>query len=127
MYKKDDLDLANLYQRKYLKEHQLPVIVVDSGEEDNDEDYASESLEMAKSQIQYIIKAASHILGCLENGKSFEPWVASKITLANDYLSTVAQYIGDEETDEEDEEEEILGGGMVTPDTCRATGDGTMA
>lgn len=125
MYKKDDLDLAAIYQKKFLAE-QFPMIVVDTQEDEDD--YASEARDMAKGQLEYIIKAAEHILGCLENGKDFEPWVASKITLANDYLGTVAQVLGnEEEIDDEDEEEEILGGGMVTPDTCRATGDGTMA
>jgi hypothetical protein len=124
MYKKDDLNLAALYQKNFLKEHQFPMIVVDTKDED---DYTSGASDMAKDQLEFIIKSATHILANLNNGETFEPWVASKITLANDYLSTVAQVIGGEEMDEEDEEEEINGGGLVTPDTCRATGDGTMA
>lgn len=124
MYKKDDLNLAALYEKNFVKEHQLPLIVVDTEDE---EDYSEGASDMAKDQLEFIIRSATHILASLNNGETFEPWVASKITLANDYLSTVAQVIGGEEMDEEDQEEEIHSGGLVTPDTCRATGDGTMA
>jgi len=136
MYKKDHLDMAALYQKTILQEH-FPVMVVGTNDntsntnvsaETETNDYETDASEMAIKELESIIKAATHVLGALQNGNSFEPWVASKITLANDYLNTVAQYIGDEDQcDCGDEDEQVFGGDNITFDTGRGTADSTMA
>lgn len=124
--------MAVLYQKKILQEQFHSTVVGMSlknhPEEEDSRDYEADASNMAIKELEFIIKAATHVLGSLQNGKTFEPWVASKITLANDYLSTVAQYIGDEEECEcGDEDEEIFGGDNIVADTGRGTCDGTMA
>lgn len=134
MYHKDHLTMASLYEKKIVLEHNLPIIIQQDTpavevQTELEDDYSSEAVDMAKSELEFLVKASQHILNCLNNGATFQPWMASKITLANDYLNSVAQVVDHEqkENEEENEEDECSCGGMDTPDTLRATGDGTMA
>ena len=51
------------------------------------------TVEMAKAQIESIINNAQQIVASLHSVHTIEPWVASKITLANDYINTVAEQL----------------------------------
>ena len=52
---------------------------------------------MAKSQLQSIIRNAKAIYDGLEDDTNISEWAQSKITLAEDYISTVSNYMQGEE------------------------------
>jgi hypothetical protein len=61
--------------------------------------------DMARGQLQSIINNAQRVHDMLEDNDNLPEWVQSKITLAEDYISTVANYMMSE-VDEEVELEE---------------------
>lgn len=63
------------------------------GSESNEECCESESVEMALTQLLVSANSALEIIKQLQQGKELEAWSASKITLAGDYLQTVADYM----------------------------------
>ena len=63
--------------------------------------------DMARGQLQSIINNAQRVHDMLEDNDNLPEWVQSKITLAEDYISTVANYMMSE-IDEEVELEEGL-------------------
>jgi hypothetical protein len=60
---------------------------------DNNE---SDACEMAKSDLRAIISDATKILNILNTNVKMEPWVASKITLASDYLNSSEKWLSHE-------------------------------
>ncbi len=62
--------------------------------------------DMARGQLQSIINNAQRVHDMLEDNDNLPEWVQSKITLAEDYISTVANYMMseiDEEVEQIDE------------------------
>ena len=62
--------------------------------------------DMARGQLQSVINNAQRVHDMLEDNDNLPEWVQSKITLAEDYISTVANYMMseiDEEVDQIDE------------------------
>lgn len=57
------------------------------------EDHGCDSKEMAQSQIESISKNIQSIYANLGVVERVEPWVAEKISLANDYLNTVQEWM----------------------------------
>jgi hypothetical protein len=49
--------------------------------------------EMAKSELRNIIQNAEELFNMLDEDTQLEAWVQSKLTKANDYLSSVTQYL----------------------------------
>lgn len=62
--------------------------------------------DMARGQLQSIINNAQRVHDMLEDNDNLPEWVQSKITLAEDYISTVANYMMSE-LDEEVELKEV--------------------
>ena len=60
--------------------------------------------DMARGQLQSIISNAQRVHDMLEDDTNIAEWVQSKITLAEDYISTVANYMMSE-VDEEVKDE----------------------
>ena len=63
--------------------------------------------DMARGQLQSIINNAQRVHDMLEDNDNLPEWVQSKITLAEDYISTVSNYLMsevDESVEEIDEE-----------------------
>jgi hypothetical protein len=64
--------------------------------------------DMAISQLKSIMRNAENMINMLEPNSNLPEWVQSKITLAEDYITTVNNYMtdvmGDEDDDEEDDE-----------------------
>lgn len=52
-----------------------------------------DAITMARSQVETIINNAKHIMQSLQGATSIESWVASKLTLAEDYINTVAEQL----------------------------------
>lgn len=65
-----------------------------SAYENNEEVSDKESIEMAKSQLLIAAERALMIFELLNSGsRKLEGWTAAKITLASDYIETVADYM----------------------------------
>jgi hypothetical protein len=65
--------------------------------------------DMARGQLQSIINNAQRVHDMLEDNDNLPEWVQSKITLAEDYISTVANYMMseiDEQVEQIDERED---------------------
>ena len=65
---------------------------VNMGEEKEKTEYDYEG-DMARGQLQSIISNAQRVHDMLEDNTNIAEWVQSKITLAEDYISTVANYM----------------------------------
>lgn len=52
-----------------------------------------DAVTMARSQVETIINNAQHVMELLQSTTDIEPWVASKLTLAEDYINTVAEQL----------------------------------
>jgi hypothetical protein len=59
-------------------------------------DYGSEAVEMASSEVKSVIKNALNVLAELQKSSDVEPWVAAKVTLATDYIQTVADWLSNQ-------------------------------
>ncbi len=66
-------------------------------QQENENEIIEESYEMALGQLAYISDYSKHLLEKLKSnpqlGSKLEPWVQSKITLMEDYLFAVHNYI----------------------------------
>ena len=71
--------------------------------------------DMARGQLQSIISNAQRVHDMLEDNDNLAEWVQSKITLAEDYISTVANYMMSEVDEEvqQDLAEEITADDMA--------------
>ena len=85
---------------KELKQHDYHPIK--EAKEKTEYDYEG---DMARGQLQSIINNAQRVHDMLEDNDNLPEWVQSKITLAEDYISTVANYMMSE-IDEEIELQE---------------------
>lgn len=102
MHKKDITSLANAYEQ-ILKENlglgpsvaadTVSVVGVDSPDTNSNRSYESDAAVMAETDMKSIAKNAHDILNELEQSGEIEPWVASKITIARDYIETVLNWI----------------------------------
>ena len=54
--------------------------------------------EMAKSELRNIIQNAQELMNSLDDDTQLEAWVQSKLTKTNDYLNSVTQYLGYQNT-----------------------------
>lgn len=59
--------------------------------------------DMAMSQLKSIISNAKRLHDMLSPDTNLPEWVQSKITLAEDYISTVANYMSSQKVNEEGE------------------------
>lgn len=76
---------------------------------DDPEEVVSESIEMSKASIKSIVKHANSLtMGINETNQSClsEGWVASKITIIEDYLRTIHDYVMYYEQEDEEEGDE---------------------
>lgn len=72
----------------------------DEGEYDREGD-------MAKSDLRSIIANAKSVHDMLDDADNLPEWVQSKITLAEDYISTVANYMTSEMTEQAGQVDEV--------------------
>jgi hypothetical protein len=86
---------------KKLKQHDYHPIK--EAKEKTEYDYEG---DMARGQLQSIINNAQRVHDMLEDNDNLPEWVQSKITLAEDYISTVANYMMSE-IDEEVQIDEL--------------------
>jgi hypothetical protein len=86
------------HKRKGYKVHDHHYIgTVNEAKDAREYDYEG---DMAKSQLRSIIANAQQVHDMLEDDTNMAEWVQSKITLAADYISTVADYMQSEVKEE---------------------------
>ena len=69
----------------------------------NDADYTDHEVSMAKSQLLSAVKSSTRIAKQLQDKseeEGLEGWVASKLTMAEDYLQAVADHMDGQEINE---------------------------
>jgi hypothetical protein len=72
-----------------------------------DESCEEEAVDMAKGQLLNLAHKAVELFETIHHGGDLEPWAASKITLALDYIESVADYMMyNPEAHEHDHEQE---------------------
>jgi len=89
---KEEKQMPSFQQLRAL--HKEP-ITVSVAEADDAREYDYEG-DMSKSQLRSIIANAQRVHDMLEDNTNMAEWVQSKITLAADYISTVADYMQSE-------------------------------
>jgi hypothetical protein len=88
-------DLNSLDKTSFVKKHGLTKSVArqkltTEAKEKTEYDYEG---DMARGQLQSIISNAQRVHDMLKDDTNIAEWVQSKITLAEDYISTVANYM----------------------------------
>jgi len=81
---------ANGWASKWYKENGGDWKTVSEAKEKTEYDYEG---DMARGQLQSIVSNAQRVHDMLEDNDNLPEWVQSKITLAEDYISTVANYM----------------------------------
>jgi hypothetical protein len=81
---------ANGWASKWYKQRGGGWKTVSEAKEKTEYDYEG---DMARGQLQSIISNAQRVHDMLEDNDNLPEWVQSKITLAEDYISTVANYM----------------------------------
>ncbi len=72
------------------------------------DNYYDEGGEMAMGQVMAMNDKIARLQNFINGESEIEPWVASKLTLADDYLTSVSDYLQFNEGDEGEEEEEDM-------------------
>jgi len=81
--------------RPIIKKHMKRLRIAEAKDEDPGE-YDQEG-DMAKSQLRSIIANAKELHDMLDDNENMPEWVQNKITLAQDYISTVKDYCKSED------------------------------
>ena len=94
---------ANGWASKWYKSKGGGWKTVSEAKEKSEYDYEG---DMARGQLQSIVNNAQRVHDMLEDNDNLPEWVQSKITLAEDYISTVANYMMSEVDEEVEHIEE---------------------
>jgi hypothetical protein len=109
-------DLGGMDRMSFVKKHGVSKTVAKQklateAKEKTEYDYEG---DMARGQLQSIISNAQRVHDMLEDDTNIAEWVQSKITLAEDYISTVANYMMSE-IDEAKDVGDIPSGDVNSP------------
>jgi hypothetical protein len=109
-------DLEGMDKMSFVKKHGVTKTVAKQklateAKEKTEYDYEG---DMARGQLQSIISNAQRVHDMLEDDTNIAEWVQSKITLAEDYISTVANYMMSE-LDESKDVGDIPSGDVNSP------------
>ena len=120
-------DLGGMDRMSFVKKHGISKSVAKQrlateAKEKTEYDYEG---DMARGQLQSIISNAQRVHDMLEDDTNIAEWVQSKITLAEDYISTVANYMMSE-LDEAKDVGDIPSGDVNSPNLSVKKGK-TMA
>jgi hypothetical protein len=120
-------DLGGMDKMSFVKKHGISKSaakqrLATEAKEKTEYDYEG---DMARGQLQSIISNAQRVHDMLEDDTNIAEWVQSKITLAEDYISTVANYMMSE-LDEAKDVGDIPSGDVNSPNLSVKKGK-TMA
>ena len=99
----DMMDMEDVYDQQNLLIENPNLTEVPEVEDQNEEmiDYHEEAVEMAMINVSSMMKKLQEIQALIEGGgeapmEATEAWVAAKLTIAEDYISTVHTYLSAE-------------------------------
>lgn len=99
----DMMDMEDVYDQQNLLMENPNLTEVPEVEDQNEEmiDYHEEAVEMAMINVSSMMKKLQEIQALIEGGgeapmEATEAWVAAKLTIAEDYISTVHTYLSAE-------------------------------
>ena len=127
---REDLHFDNEYINK-TKNMKESILMPRLLKEDHHKECSDEA-SMAKIQLKSIIDSAGEILQGLEGCDQLDAWVQSKISIAEDYITTVAKYMKYEEEEAPAElplvpaEGELIGGPKASDEPLSLPKDGMM-
>lgn len=87
----NDLHHLQHAYKTVLKENVLNDIIIKHDMPHRHEDHQCEAVEMAKTQVLNIMHNAKEMLQLLSKCADVEPWQASKLTIADDYMSKLKE------------------------------------
>jgi len=127
---REDLHFDNEYINK-TKNMKESILMPRLLKEDHHKECSDEA-SMVKIQLKSIIDEAGEILQGLDSCEQIDAWVQSKISIAEDYISTVAKYMKYEEEEAPAElplvpaEDELIGGPKVSDEPLSLPKDDMM-
>jgi len=127
---REDLHFDNEYINK-TKNMKESILMPRLLKEDHHKECSDEA-SMVKIQLKSIIDEAGEILQGLDSCEQIDAWVQSKISIAEDYISTVAKYMKYEEEEAPAElplvpaEDELIGGPKASDEPLSLPKDDMM-
>lgn len=85
--------IAVLKHIKEQEEKQIENVVTEMMHPDYEMDWEDHEGEMANSELMAIVKKATDLAYLIDENDELDGWVQSKITKANDYISSVHDYL----------------------------------
>ena len=102
----DMMDMEDVYDQQNLLTENPSLTEAPEVEDQNEEmiDYHQEAVEMAMINVSSMMKKLQEIQALIEGGgeapmEATEAWVAAKLTIAEDYISTVHTYLSAEKSE----------------------------
>lgn len=102
----DMMDMEDVYDQQNLLTENPSLTEAPEVEDQNEEmiDYHQEAVEMAMINVSSMMKKLQEIQALIEGGgeapmEATEAWVAAKLTIAEDYISTVHTYLSAESSE----------------------------
>jgi hypothetical protein len=102
----DMMDMEDVYDQQNLLIENPSLTEAPEVEDQNEEmiDYHQEAVEMAMINVSSMMKKLQEIQALIEGGgeapmEATEAWVAAKLTIAEDYISTVHTYLSAESSE----------------------------
>ena len=86
-------DLLSMDKMSFLKKHGVNKSVARMKSEEKDEQEYDYEGDMVKSDLRSIMANAQRIIDMVEDNDNLPEWCQSKVTIAEDYISTVANYM----------------------------------
>jgi len=93
-------DLLSMDKMSFLKKHGVNKSVARMKSEEKDEQEYDYEGDMVKSDLRSIMANAQRIIDMVEDNDNLPEWCQSKVTIAEDYISTVANYMTAEMNEE---------------------------
>ena len=93
-----DVSAPSLMGKPVMITMDMPGAKVSSGHDEHHHEIDMEEVEMAVSDLGKLSKLSHKLLHMLKDQESLDGWVAAKITKATDYISSVYDYMNDEDS-----------------------------
>lgn len=107
--KNKTLPLAVIHDSNMAKINELENAWKKNKASESPEEVVKESIEMSKSSIKSIVKHSNALMmGLNEKNQDClsEPWISSKLTIVEDYIRSIHDYIIYSEKEEEDDDDQ---------------------
>jgi uncharacterized protein YigA (DUF484 family) len=103
----DMMDMEDMYEQQNLINQNPSLTEAPEVESENEDmiDYQEEAVDMAYQNLSTIKRKAEQLMAMIDANPEAameitEPWVAAKITVIDDYIGAVHDYLSSESTEE---------------------------